>query len=59
VPKSGEHKERLLEFNCGLVGGATRSRGHQYLDVDGRARSGVLGGAGRLQPAVGLGSPAA
>ena len=35
IPKNGEHKERLLEFNCGLVGGGTRYRGQQHLDVDG------------------------
>jgi hypothetical protein len=32
---AGEHKERLLLFNCGLVGGGMRIQAEQYLDVIG------------------------
>lgn len=34
-PKAGEHKERLLLFNIGLVGGGTKVKAYQYLDLDG------------------------
>ncbi|TCJ14933.1 hypothetical protein EZJ19_08595 [Parasulfuritortus cantonensis] len=33
-PKNGEHKERLLIFNCGVVGGGPRTKAIQYLNVD-------------------------
>ncbi len=32
--KPGKHKERLLRFNCGLVGLPLRARGEQYLNVN-------------------------
>lgn len=35
-PKDGaRHKERLLKFDCGVIGGGPRWKGDQYLDVDG------------------------
>jgi hypothetical protein len=34
-PAGNEHKERLLQFNCGVASGGPRWRGEQYLDVDG------------------------
>ncbi len=34
IPKNGEHKERLLIFDCGVVGGGPRTKAIQYLDVD-------------------------
>lgn len=34
--KQGKHKERLLRFNCGLVGLPLRAKGEQYLNVDNR-----------------------
>ncbi|HAV61777.1 MAG TPA: hypothetical protein DCY13_05370 [Verrucomicrobiales bacterium] len=34
IPRNGEHKERLLIFDCGVVGGGPRTRAIQYLDVD-------------------------
>lgn len=33
-PKGNEHKERLLRFDCGVVGGAQWFRRAQHLDVD-------------------------
>ncbi|HVU65175.1 MAG TPA: hypothetical protein VHC70_14430 [Phycisphaerales bacterium] len=33
-PKGAEHKERLLKFRCGIVGGGQTFTGEQYLDVD-------------------------
>jgi hypothetical protein len=35
VPKAGERKERLLLFNLGLVGGGSKVKAFQYLDLDG------------------------
>lgn len=32
--RAGQHKERLLRFNCGLVGHPLRARGEQHLDID-------------------------
>ncbi len=32
--KQGKHKERLLRFNCGLVGLPLRAKGEQYLNVN-------------------------
>ncbi|MCC6427708.1 MAG: hypothetical protein IT435_12920 [Phycisphaerales bacterium] len=34
MPKHGEHKERLLKFNVGVVGQSLRMEAEQYLDVD-------------------------
>jgi hypothetical protein len=34
IPTGGEHKERLLKFNCGVVSGGPRWCGEQYLDVN-------------------------
>lgn len=34
VFRPGQHKERLLRFDCGLVGSPLRARGEQYLKVD-------------------------
>lgn len=34
IPKDNEHKERLLIFDCGVVGGGSRTKAIQYLDVD-------------------------
>lgn len=34
IPTGNEHKERLLVFNCGVVGGSLRLQAEQYLNVD-------------------------
>jgi hypothetical protein len=34
IPTGNEHKERLLVFNCGVVGGGLRLKAEQYLNVD-------------------------
>lgn len=34
IPRNGEHKERLLIFDCGVVGGGPRTKAIQYLVVD-------------------------
>ncbi len=34
IPKAGEHKERLLIFNCGIEGGGPRTQATQYLVVN-------------------------
>lgn len=34
MPRGGEHKERLLIFNCGLVGSSLRTKAIQYLNVN-------------------------
>ncbi|MBL8964984.1 MAG: hypothetical protein KF787_00310 [Phycisphaeraceae bacterium] len=36
-PPQGEHYERMLEFDCGIVSGGPRFRGVQLLDLDGSA----------------------